>query len=273
MKIAKMKTVKEGKLGRYTLRIVDTAGKLQGVAFKDATHRTAIMDGDEIDELWERLTVEVGMQAAEYVGYDGAIGRFRQIFPAGFADPRYRTKERDYKIAAISKLAEAAPLDEAFAGMANPEAVLKACQTNLLFRSESIALRAILLHRLGGEFVQAAARMAMGEIKDGLAEMTRIAEAVDRKSWPLVTYLPFLWQPDDHMFLKPTVATGFAERVGHRFAHDYSSEIRAETYEGLLDLTKETRSAIASLKPADNVDVQSFIWAVAKYTDADAAEE
>ena len=111
--------------------------------------------------------------------------------------------------------------------------------------------------------------MALGDIKAGLAAMTRIATDVDRKSWPLVTYLPFLWQPDQHMFLKPTVATGFAERVGHRFAHEYSSEIKPDVYAGLLDLTEETRCAIAALEPADNVDVQSFIWAVAKYTDDD----
>mgnify|MGYP003664357411 CR=1 FL=1 len=49
MKTAKMKTVKEGKLGRYTLRIVDTIGALHGVASKDVGRRSAIMDGDDID--------------------------------------------------------------------------------------------------------------------------------------------------------------------------------------------------------------------------------
>ena len=71
------------------------------------------------------------------------------------------------------------------------------------------------------------------------------------------------------MFLKPTVATGFADRVGHRFAHEYSSEIGVNVYDGVIDLTNEARAEISALKPADNVDVQSFIWAVAKYTDVD----
>ncbi|WP_417477275.1 hypothetical protein [Maricaulis sp.] len=268
-----LKTIKEGRLGKHTLRIVETGKGLQGIAFIDAERRSAIMAGDDLEELWERLVVEVGQQAAEYVGYDGAIARFKQIFPTGFADPRYHSKERDYKLAAIARLAEAAPLEDALAGKADPEAVLRASHTNLLFRSESIALRAILLHTSGRKFVQAAAEMAMGDVAQGLATMSRIASDVDRKSWPLVTYLPFLWQPDEHMFLKPTVAKGFAERVGHRFAYEYSSDIKAEVYAGLLDLTAGARRSIAALEPADNVDVQSFIWAVAKYTDEDAAED
>jgi hypothetical protein len=249
--------------------VVETTAGLQGVAFIDASRRSALISGDDVDEIWERLVVEVGRQAAEHVGYDGAINRFTRIFPDGFTDRHYIEMERAYKMSAIDKLAAAAPVEDAVNGKVDPEAVLRASSTNMLFRSESIALRAILLHAKGPAFLQAAAGMALGDIKAGLAAMTRIATDVDRKSWPLVTYLPFLWQPDQHMFLKPTVATGFAERVGHRFAHDYASDIKPDIYAALLNLTEETRAAIAALKPADNVDVQSFVWAVAKYTDDD----
>lgn len=267
-----LKRVREEKLGKHTLRIVETDQGLQGIAFIDAKARSAILSGDDVDELWERLIVEIGKQSAEYVGFAGAINRFRKIFPQGFADPRYLSNERDYKLAAIEKLQAVAPIEMAIQGDVDPEAVLKAVHTNLLFKSESITFRDILLSPKGRDFISAAARMAEGDVAIGLSTMTSIASKIDRKSWPLVTYLPFLWNPDQHMFLKPTVATGFAERVGHRFAHEYSSEIGPDVYRGLLDLTNETRSETSTLKPADNVDVQSFIWAVAKYTDAENAE-
>lgn len=265
-----MRTVKEGQLGKFTLRIVDTPNGLQGVAIKDAAFQTAVMAGQDIDELWERLVQEVGSQSAEYVGFDGAISRFLSIFPAGFSDTRYLSMERDYKIAAIERLNNDAPLEMALEGKARPELIAKAT-TNLLYKSEAITFRDILLSPRGREFVTAAAKMATGDVSAGLSTMTAVANAVDRKSWPLVTYLPFLWKPDDHMFLKPTIATGFAERVGHRLAHDYSSDIEPAVYGCLIDLTKKTHSAIEKLKPADNIDVQSFIWAVAKYTADDVS--
>ena len=264
-----VKTIKEGHLGKYTLRIVEAAKGLQGIAFIDAKTHSTILSGYDVDELWERLVVETGKQSAEYFGYNGAINRFREIFPQGFADPRYRSKERDYKIAAMEKLKSVAPLEKALSGDVDPETVLKAVHTNLLFKSESITMRDILHSKRGREFISAAAAMAVGDVSAGLSKMTAIAIDIDRKSWPLVTYLPFLWNPDEHMFLKPTVATGFADRVGHRFAHEYSSEIGVNVYDGVIDLTNEARAEISALKPADNVDVQSFIWAVAKYTDVD----
>jgi len=266
-------TIKEGKLGKYTLRVVETTKGLQGIAFIDAKTRSAVLPGDDADELWERLVVETGKQSAEYCGYNGAINRFREIFPHGFADPRYQSKERDYKIAAMKKLEAVAPLEQALSGDVDPDAVLKAVHTNLLFKSEAITFRDILRSKRGREFIKAAPEMTGGDVVAGLSKMTAIAVDIDRKSWPLVTYLPFLWKPEAHMFLKPTVATGFADRVGHRFAHDYSSDIGVDVYEGLIDLTNETKVQISTLHPADNVDVQSFIWAVAKYTAADIAED
>jgi hypothetical protein len=79
----------------------------------------------------------------------------------------------------------------------------------------------------------------------------------DNAKWPVATYLPFLWQPDRHMFLKPTVTKDFATRVGHRFASDYDSTL--------------TINVVQSLKPRDRIDIQSFIWVVGGYHDDDDA--
>jgi hypothetical protein len=49
----------------------------------------------------------------------------------------------------------------------------------------------------------------------------------------MAPYLPFLWRPDQHMFLKPAVTQDFAARVGHRFAHDYEARLAVGVYESL----------------------------------------
>lgn len=83
--------------------------------------------------------------------------------------------------------------------------------------------------------------------------------------WTAVTYLPFLWKPAAHMFLKPEVTKNFASRVGHRFAHDYIPQLKPDVYGSLLDLAAETEKEIAALEPRDRIDIQSFIWVVGEY--------
>jgi len=88
-------------------------------------------------------------------------------------------------------------------------------------------------------------------------------------SWAMVTYFPYLWKPTEHMFLKPTVTRDFAERIGHPFQYQYDAELNPAVYKSLLALTDDARAGLADLKPVDNIDVQSFIWVVGGYTDAD----
>jgi hypothetical protein len=116
-------------------------------------------------------------------------------------------------------------------------------------------------------FVRAAARFTLGEGKPALLEMERALKPHDNAKWTVVTYLPFLWRPDRHMYLKPEVTKDFAARVGHRFAQDYGAKLEYPVYESLLDLTEKTAAELADLRPRDRIDVQSFIWVVGDYSD------
>jgi hypothetical protein len=89
----------------------------------------------------------------------------------------------------------------------------------------------------------------------------------DNAKWTVVTYLPFLWRPEEHMFLKPEVTKDFAARVGHRFASDYEFRLDVGVYDSLLDLASKTAHELADLQPRDRIDVQSFIWVVGDYKD------
>ena len=114
----------------------------------------------------------------------------------------------------------------------------------------------------GGHLVALAADFASGDIAGACKAFVRDFKADGVASWPCLTYLPFLWAPDRHMFLKPTFTRAFAERIGHRFQHDYVSEPNADTYQSLLHMTAMLRHDLADLLPADNIDLHSLMWVV-----------
>ena len=120
---------------------------------------------------------------------------------------------------------------------------------------------------MADEFIRAAARFTLGEGKPALLQMERALKPNDNAKWTIATYLPFLWRPEEHMFLKPEVTKDFAARVGHRFARDYVARLDFPVYESLLDLVSRTDGELAELKPRDHIDVQSFIWVVGAYKD------
>jgi hypothetical protein len=103
--------------------------------------------------------------------------------------------------------------------------------------------------------------------------MERALKPYNSAKWTVVTYLPFLWRPEEHMFLKPEAMTDFAARVGHRFASDYDPSLDIAVYESLLDLALRTSDELAELKPRDRIDVQSFIWVVGNYKEDVAPQE
>lgn len=150
------------------------------------------------------------------------------------------------------------------------DAVLAAFRdTNLLSPFEKVRVQDLLRGPSADGFISAAARFACGEGRPALAEMAYLAKPYDCAKWTVVTYLPFLWRPDLHMFLKPQVTRDFAERVGHGFAHRYEPTLDMSVYESLLDLASQTEREIANLHPQDRIDVQSFIWVVGAYTELD----
>jgi len=76
--------------------------------------------------------------------------------------------------------------------------------------------------------------------------------------WPVVTLLPFIAQPDRHMFLKPTNSLAAAEALA--FDLRYQSQPNWRTYEALLEMGRVYFKEIEHLGPRDLMDVQSFLW-------------
>jgi hypothetical protein len=263
----------EEKLGKTIIRIVPAnGGGYDGVTIRDRKRGEVIHDDDR-ERLLARLRNEAGKLEPGYFGMDEAIARFLKFMPGGFKGERIGN-ERSYKLRARDALAAVLPAERAAkASREDADALRKApVWINLLSTFESMHLKEAIESTSGPAFLAAAARFAAGELGAGIAGMTAAMKGHGALSWPIATYFPFLWDPARHMFLKPEVTRDFAGRTGHPFQYRYSPEVSAETYTALLELTADTKAALAALGPADNIDVQSFIWVVGGYTDADLPE-
>ena len=156
---------------------------------------------------------------------------------------------------------------------------------NLLSSFENARLYEMLSHGNRTAFFEGVNTLILESLKaspDYSTSLKVIEEAIKpygRATWPLVTIMPFLWgasefgnEAAETMFLKPVATKDYADRVGHEFAHRYTADINSDTYESLLDLARWTKKAIGELEPQDKIDVQSFIWIVGNYKDADLIE-
>ncbi len=267
------KIIRETKIGNATVKLGETATGFAGVVF-DGGKRTAYEEGGDADAIWQHMLEAAPRLDPKFFGYDGARARFLRFFPGGFQDEGYLSEERDYKLHAKERLDEAAPLSNSASGSGHGEAILAAYRdTNLLSPYEKTPLQALLRGPTADEFVQAAAAFASGDLKQPLATMKSLLKPHDNAKWTVVTYLPFLWRPDVHFFLKPTMMRDFSKRVGHSFDEEYSPNLEIGVYEALLDMAMTTREKVIDLKPADLIDIQSFMWTTVEYTETDQPDE
>ena len=258
------KTVRRGKLGKMELRLVRKDGLFHGLA-----DGKKCVDGPEADHVWQQLHDAAGKAGPNYFGFDGARSRFLKLFPDGFDSEYFNSQERAYKLAAKEKLDSAVPLSEALDGSGFGEAVLAVFRaTNLLSHHEKTWVQNMLRSPSADTFVKAAAAFAKDGTKDTLNKLQFVLRPHGCDKWTISTYLPFLWQPKSHMFLKPTTTRDFAERVGHPFFLRYTAQLEFSVYESLLDLADTTAGKLLDLNPPrslDRIDVQSFIWVVGNY--------
>lgn len=258
------KTIREGAAGKITLRLLQTPTEYVGVSIEGGkiSFKTS---GQDPEAVWDALQSNLTRDGPNWFGYGGARSRFLHWFAGGFRSPSYLRNERAYKLRAKADLEKTAPVEEAATGSGHGEAALRAFRaTNLLHPIEQTKMQGVLRGADGDTFIRAAARFALGD-KSALRTMETILRPHDNAKWTIVTYLPFLWRPDAHIFLKPEVTKDFAERVGHNLERSYSADLDMSTYSDLLDLAGGIRGVFADLEPRDMIDIQSVIWVVGAY--------
>ena len=206
-----------------------------------------------------------------------AMDRFLAGFPGAFEDPRYLRQERDYKWDAHSRVAaellsargrrlvaEGPPAVladtlKALIGLTNLLAPAELIAVNDAFRRDPRAARTfgeavLTLVDDGGE-------RAFSRLVEATGSLPADPGRARVLTWPIVTILPFLAQPDRHMFLKPRQT----QRIAEAFTFDllYSARPTWGTYERLLTLSNQLLERLRPLGARDLIDVQSFMWVVA----------
>jgi hypothetical protein len=261
----------EERLGKSIIRWKREAdGSFSGAVISNGKVGETLQDTEQA-RLLARLRNHAGTLEPNYFGMEEAISRFLTFMPGGFQGDRNLSEERDYKVRASENLRKVLDVEQAHKATSEQALAVRAASIwiNLLSPYESMHLKDAIASPSGAAFLHGAAKFAAGDIAAGAEGMRQAIKAYGPLTWPIATYFPFLWDPSKHMFLKPSVTCDFAERIGQPFQYDYEAEIRPEVYRSLLNLTEQTRQAISELKPRDNIDVQSFIWVVGGYREAD----
>jgi hypothetical protein len=259
-------------VGNADVRMVEIKTGWRGVVWHKGK-RIADLEGSDRNVLWQELLDKAAATNPKYFGFKGAVARFAENFPGGFSSSVYLNNERNLKDLAWAILNTHAPLEKALAGHAPPEQVLAAFQKGAMLHPtfEIARVQQVLRGPDAQAFIHGAALFADEKIFEGLTQMEPALRRHDVAKWTAVTYLPSLWRPKTHIFMKPEATIEFAERVGHGFAEAYEARLKPAVYECLRDLAAKTEREIAALDPSDWIDVQSFIWVVGRYDTDDTA--
>jgi hypothetical protein len=205
----------------------------------------------------------------DFVGYEGAENNFLRAYPGGFNDPYFLYDERKYKQKAHEKARKILSSDALSGQLAAKDyagigQAARAVFINLIFPQEAMRFTDFVKKPKNAErFAHAFFDLLHGPGFSGaFDELSSMLEPEGAAKWTVLTYWPFILYPDRHMFMKPEVAQEAARRLGEDFG--YESRPRAAIYDRFMNFVSSLKSHIEHLGPRDNIDVQTFMYAVGK---------
>jgi hypothetical protein len=199
--------------------------------------------------------------------------KFLRYFPGGFQDETYLDWERNYKWDAHQRWEAQLGREELrrlLRGGEHVEIARRATsiesRTNLLFSFEKMALRDAVKAEVGASaFAEGLWDFLYGRGTDQARFerwITCVAGLPRRQTrvltWPVVTVVGFIAQPDRHIFLKPNVTRVAAAAYG--FPFEYASRPNWATYQSLVAFAEQVRRDQRDLRPRDMIDLQGFVW-------------
>jgi len=219
--------------------------------------------------------------AQTWLSHEDAVGRFMEAFPLGFEDPKYVAGGKGRRDSASRWRRAHEAFEESF-GRGEAERLVATGEVG------ELVARAVRLERLmgplqketdGASFEQsladpAAARSFFAALVDVLAAPAPRRDAFEalatavaalphsgsaESTWPLVTVLPFVAQPDRHVLLRPGFTCDAAHRLGLELG--YAPAPNWATYAALL---KSAGLLLEKLRPIgahDHIDVEAFMQA------------
>jgi len=208
-----------------------------------------------------------------------ALERFTSHYPQAFRDPRYAPAEREWKWEQHQLWHQTFP-GGSFRALAldDPDTaakvVLKLVQTKaaplLSPRGELPALWDALESRQTQSFLIALAdaieaqvpeRRTFEHLVETLTSLPTGGAVTRLATWPILTAAPFLIRPDAYMFVKPRATKMVSRNLGVDLL--YSPALKWDTYDRVLEWSRDLLAFLRPHGAIDMIDVQSFIWTVA----------
>lgn len=260
-------------------QVLDVDSSKAGVFFVEAGRKVVSLRHVSLTVLDPRpshpLLDRMDARAAGGSGYRSisqSVKGFLKAYEGGFYGDHYLRTERGYKVAAhelartILGRDELAPLRArgAFAEICH-RAMQVVNKTNLIFPNEKMALKdGLKPARRQRAFAVALYALLHGEgtLPPRFQRFASVLEDMGAAKWTVATYFPFLLFPDQHQFIKPTYTQNAATICA--FDIEYTPRPGWPAYDRMLRFSNYLKSELASLKPRDNIDVQTFMWAIAQ---------
>jgi hypothetical protein len=260
-------------------QVLDVDTSKAGVFFVEAGSKSislrhvclTILDPAPSHPLLDRIDANaVGGSGYRSIGQ--SIKSFLKSYEGGFYGGHYLRSERDYKVEAhelattILGRTELEPLAArgAFAEICH-RAMQVVNKTNLIFPNEKMGLKDGL-KPAGCHQAFAVALYALlhgeGALPSRFQPFASVLEDMGAGKWTVATYFPFLLFPDEHQFIKPTYVKNAASICA--FDIEYTPSLGWPAYERMLRFSDYLKAELATLKPRDNIDIQSFMWAIAQ---------
>ena len=276
-------------------RVIRVDGNKAYVFFRDQeTNRAVRLQADSpllvaaetasdpwLDNLPPFDEVDGGLQLSEKrITHAQAVTKFKRLFPKGFDDRAYlgdeKIGERNYKWEKHEEFVELLGRGEGERLLAAGDLAelirrtRRVTSTNLTSIFEKGAFGDALT---GGKetrdyfeslFKMLAVGPSNATVTPYFASVENLPQPKGRvATWPVATLMPFLAQPDKHMFLKPEVTQEAENRLG--FHLSYKPQPNWLTYKKLLELADLLMVDLRPLGARDFIDVQSFIYIASTY--------
>ena len=251
--------------------VVDQIGdRIRAIARDYQDEEVEGVTGEALNEVRSDIKCRLNHISQDYAGIGSAVNVFRRAFPSGFPSDYYVHRERAYKDTRSKFMVENLAkhqLDELLAG-GDFEAIgslaKRAFSTSNLYSQYELMKfgNALKVKGLVEPFARLLRELLYGDFDQSLEDLAHLLKPHDAAKWPILTFWPFFRFPKRHMFLKPIMVQRCAERMGYDL--HYQALPNRDTYRSLLGFAKFVREGIADLEPKDNIDIQSFLYAIDK---------
>nr|CAA6816565.1 MAG: Unknown protein [uncultured Thiotrichaceae bacterium] len=229
---------------------------------------------EAVHPMLDNLKDSPELSDTKYLSFAKGLDHFLTQFPDGFHGDRFMDTERKTKMDAHllgsellgkEKLEDLIASGEYWQVCEYAKKVIN--KTNLIFPNEKTALKTAIETEAAQEaFAKNLYELLYSEddVKERFTTFAKHLERINAAKWTLATYFLYIMFPEKYIFVKPTVSQNAANLS--RFELHFKTKLNWQTYEAAMTYAKYLHKSLdaADNAPRDMMDIQAFIWSIAK---------